>query len=77
MMFALVAAVPALRSVILFRAMTSREQSKKKSGRVAIKRARGVLKRRPGEKPFRQWWAEYKKEEKALEEEKFTRLRPR
>jgi AbrB family looped-hinge helix DNA binding protein len=44
---------------------------------VAIKRARGVLKRKPGEKPFRQWWAEYKKEEKALEKAKYARLRPR
>jgi hypothetical protein len=44
---------------------------------VAIKRARGVLKRKPGEKPFRQSWAEYKKEEKALEEAKYSRLRPR
>ena len=40
----------------------------------AIKRARGILKRKPGEKPFRQWWAEYKKEEKALEEAKDARL---
>jgi len=43
----------------------------------AIKRARGVLKRKPGEKPFRQWWTEYKKEEKALEEAKYARLRSR
>lgn len=43
-----------------------------KSGKQAIKRARGVLKRKPGEKPFRQSWAEYKKEEKALEEAKYT-----
>jgi AbrB family looped-hinge helix DNA binding protein len=43
----------------------------------SIKRARGVLKRKPGEKPFRQWWAEYKKEEKALEEAKYARLRSR
>ena len=43
----------------------------------AIKRARGVLKRKPGEKPFRQWWSEYKKEEKALEEAKYARLRSR
>ena len=43
----------------------------------AIKRARGVLKRKPGEKPFRQWWAEYKKDEKALEEAKYSRLRSR
>jgi AbrB family looped-hinge helix DNA binding protein len=43
----------------------------------AIKRARGVLKRKPGEQPFRQWWSEYKKEERALEEAKYARLRPR
>ena len=41
----------------------------------AIKRARGILKRKPGEKPFRQWWAAYKKEEKALEEARYARLR--
>jgi AbrB family looped-hinge helix DNA binding protein len=43
----------------------------------AIKRARGILKRKPGEKPFRQWWLEYKKEEKALEEARYARLRSR
>ncbi len=43
----------------------------------AIKRARGILKRKAGEKPFRQWWADYKKEEKALEEAKYARLRSR
>ena len=43
----------------------------------AIKRARGILKRKPGEKPFREWWADYKKQEKALEEARFARLRPR
>ena len=43
----------------------------------AIKRARGILKRKPGEKPFQQWWAKYKKEEKALEEARYARLRSR
>ena len=43
----------------------------------AIKRARGILKRKPGQKPFRQWWANYKKEEKALEEARYARLRSR
>ncbi len=43
----------------------------------AIKRARGILKRKPGEKPFRQWWAEYKKEDTVLEEAKYARLRSR
>ena len=42
---------------------------KKNSGRATIKRARGFLRRKLGEKPFGQSWAEYKKEEKALEEE--------
>jgi AbrB family looped-hinge helix DNA binding protein len=43
----------------------------------AIKRARGVLKRKRGEKPLRRWWSEYKKEEKKLEEARYARLRPR
>ena len=43
----------------------------------AIKRARGILKRKTGEKPFRQWWSEYKKEEKVLEEARYARLRSR
>ena len=43
----------------------------------AIKRARGILKKKGGERPFRQWWTEYKREEKALEEARFARLRPR
>jgi len=43
----------------------------------AIKRARGLLKRKPGEKPLRQWWSNYKKEEKKLEEARYARLRPR
>jgi hypothetical protein len=43
----------------------------------AIKRARGVLKRKSGEKPLHQWWSEYKKEEKKLEEARYARLRPR
>jgi len=40
----------------------------------AIRRARGTLKRGPCEKPFRQSWADYKKEEKALEERRLARL---
>ncbi len=35
---------------------------------VAIKRAYGSLKRKPGEKPFAQEWAEHKREEKELED---------
>jgi len=33
-----------------------------------IKRGRGILKRKPGDKPFSEEWAEQKKEEKALED---------
>jgi hypothetical protein len=43
----------------------------------AIKGARGTLKRKPSEMPFRQSWADYKKEEKALEEAKYARFRNR
>ncbi len=40
---------------------------------VAIKRLRGILKRKPGSKSFAQEWAEHKAEEKALEEAKYER----
>jgi AbrB family looped-hinge helix DNA binding protein len=43
----------------------------------AIRGARGLLKKKPGEKPLRQWWTEYKKKEKILEEARYARLRPR
>jgi AbrB family looped-hinge helix DNA binding protein len=38
-----------------------------------IKRGRGIAKRKPDNKPFAQWWAEYKAEEKELEEAKYAR----
>ena len=34
----------------------------------------GVFKRKPADKPFAEWWADYKHEEKELEERKFQRL---
>ena len=40
---------------------------------VTIRRLRGILKRKPGDKPFAQEWAEHKTEEKALEEAKYAR----
>ena len=40
---------------------------------VTIQRLRGILKRKPGGKPFAQEWAEHKTEEKALEEAKYAR----
>lgn len=39
-----------------------------------IHKLRGILKRKPGEKPFAQEWAEHKTEEKALEEATYARL---
>jgi hypothetical protein len=39
-----------------------------------IHSCRGSLKRKPGEKPFAEWWAEHKREEKDLEEAKFQRM---
>ncbi len=39
----------------------------------AISRLRGILKRKPGDKPFAEEWSEHKAEEKALEEAKYER----
>jgi hypothetical protein len=55
----------------------TKERLHSRSGKQAIKGARGALKGELGGKPFRQRWADYKKEEKALEEAKYGRLRPR
>lgn len=41
--------------------------------RRTIARLCGILKRKPGDKPFAEWWAEHKREEKALEEAKYAR----
>ena len=41
--------------------------------RHSINRLRGILKRKPGEKPFAQEWAEHKREEIELEERKYAR----
>ena len=40
---------------------------------VTIQRLRGILKRKPGDRPFADEWAEHKAEEKALEEAKYER----
>src|SRR3990170_1885166 len=39
----------------------------------AIERGYGLLKRKPGDKPFAEEWAEHKREEKELEERKYAR----
>src|SRR5437879_5816839 len=38
-----------------------------------IKQGRGILKRKPGDKPFAEQWAEHKREESQLKEAKYTR----
>ena len=40
---------------------------------VTIRRLRGILKRKPGEKPLAEQMAEHKREEKELEEAKYAR----
>ena len=40
---------------------------------VTIRRLKGILKRKPGDKPFAEEWAEHKREEKELEEAKYAR----
>lgn len=40
---------------------------------VTIRRLKGILKRKPGEKPFAEEWAQHKREEKELEEAKYAR----
>ena len=39
-----------------------------------IKRGRGIAKRKPDDKPFAQWWAQYKTEEKEMEKAKYARV---
>ena len=40
---------------------------------VTIRRLKGILKRKPGDRPFAEEWAEHKREEKELEEAKYAR----
>jgi AbrB family looped-hinge helix DNA binding protein len=40
---------------------------------VTIRRLRGILKRKPGDKPLAEEWAEHKREENHLEETKYGR----
>lgn len=40
---------------------------------VTIRRLKGILKRKPGDKPFAEEWAEHKRAEKKLEEAKYAR----
>ncbi|MCW5548675.1 MAG: AbrB/MazE/SpoVT family DNA-binding domain-containing protein [Opitutaceae bacterium] len=42
--------------------------------RHSINRLRGILRRKPGDKPFAQEWADHKREELALEERKHGRI---
>ncbi len=60
--------------------MKARKIKSKKISKAALRELissfRGKYKRKPGEKPFAQEWAEYKDEEKALEEAKLRRYFP-
>ncbi len=38
-----------------------------------IKRGRGIIKRKPGEPPMAEWWAEHTRQEKELEEADYAR----
>ena len=49
-------------------------RKKKTLSREEIHALRGSLKRKPGDKPFAEWWAEQKREEKELEERRFQRM---
>ena len=40
---------------------------------VTIRRLRGILRRKPGDKPFAEEWAEHKRQELELEEDKYVR----
>lgn len=40
---------------------------------VTVRRLKGILKRKPGEKPFKEEWVEHKRKEKELEEAKYAR----
>ena len=40
---------------------------------VTIRRLRGILKRKPGDKPFAEEWAEHKRQDIELEEAKYAR----
>ena len=43
------------------------------STRHAIAKLHGILKRKPGDQPFVEEWAEHKRQEKELEERKYAR----
>jgi hypothetical protein len=53
---------------------TKSRKMSKTAMREYIHSLRGSLKRKPGEKPFAEQWADYKREEKELEEAKLMRL---
>jgi hypothetical protein len=55
-------------------ASSCRSIAKAEEMRKYIHSLRGSLKRKPGDKPFAEEWAEYKRTEKELEDRKFQRL---
>jgi hypothetical protein len=55
-------------------AMPKRSSKSAAQTRELIRSFRGMFKRKPGDKPFAQWWAEHKAEERELEERRSQRL---
>jgi hypothetical protein len=59
---------------VQYRGMARRKKLSPAEMRKYIHALRGSLKRKPGDKPFAEEWAEYKRTERELEERKFQRL---
>ena len=59
---------------VQYRAMAGRKKLSPAEMRKFIHACRGKFKLNTSGKPFSQWWADYKREEKELEERKFQRL---
>ena len=55
-------------------AMPRRKKLTPTEMRKCIHSLRGIFKRKLGDKPLAEWWADYKREEKELEERRFQRL---
>jgi hypothetical protein len=59
---------------VQYRGMAGRKKMSPAEMRKFIHACRGQIKFNTGGKSFSEWWADYKREEKELEERKFQRL---
>jgi hypothetical protein len=66
--------VMASQKKILSPDLSRRNQMKAEEMRKLIHSFRGKFKTKPGDKPFAEWMADLKREEKELEERKFQRF---